>query len=74
MNVLLKGREVAFYLEDSGAKLVFAWHDFAEAAEAGAAQAGAECILVKPGEFEQLRRASTSPTRARRARRATTPP
>src|SRR3954466_5872533 len=33
MNVLLKGREVQFYLEDPGAKLVFAWHDFADAAE-----------------------------------------
>jgi long-chain acyl-CoA synthetase len=54
MNVLLKGREVTFYLEDPGARLVFAWYDFADAAEEGAAQAGAECILVKPGEFEQL--------------------
>jgi long-chain acyl-CoA synthetase len=54
MNVLLKEREVSFYLGDSGAKLLFAWHAFAEAAEAGAADAGAECILVKPGEFEQL--------------------
>jgi long-chain acyl-CoA synthetase len=54
MNVLLKGREAAFYLQDPGAKAVFAWHDFAEAAEAGASEAGAECILVKPGEFEQL--------------------
>jgi long-chain acyl-CoA synthetase len=54
MNVLLKGREVRFYLEDSGAKLLFAWHGFAEAAEEGAADAGAECILVAPGEFEQL--------------------
>jgi long-chain acyl-CoA synthetase len=54
MNVLLKGREVAYYLGDSGAKLLFAWHDFAEFAEEGAAQAGAECILVAPGEFEQL--------------------
>jgi long-chain acyl-CoA synthetase len=53
MNVLLKGREVQYYLEDSGAKLLFAWHDFAEAAEKGAADAGAECVLVKPGEFEQ---------------------
>ena len=32
MNVLLKGREVGYYLKDSGAKLVFAWHGFAEAA------------------------------------------
>jgi long-chain acyl-CoA synthetase len=54
MNVLLKGREVSFYLEDPGAKLVFAWHDFADAAEQGASEAGAEVILVKPGEFEQL--------------------
>src|SRR3954449_11752322 len=46
MNVLLKGREVAFYLNDSGATVVFAWHDFAEAAEAGAEEAGAEAILV----------------------------
>jgi long-chain acyl-CoA synthetase len=54
MNPLLKGREVAFFLEDPEAKLLFAWHDFEEAAEAGADQAGAECILVKPGEIEQL--------------------
>src|SRR3954447_8252784 len=54
MNVLLKGREVAFYLKDSGAKHLFAWHDFGEAAQAGAAEADAEAILVKPGEFEQL--------------------
>src|SRR5918911_2976907 len=31
MNVLLKGREVAYYLNDPGAKILFAWHDFAEA-------------------------------------------
>src|ERR1700761_9393609 len=54
MNVLLRGREVEFYLSDSGAKVLFAWHDFAEAAQAGAQAADAEAILVKPGEFEQL--------------------
>jgi len=54
MNVLLKGREVAFYCSDPESKVVFAWHDFAEAAQAGTEQAGTECILVKPGEFEQL--------------------
>ena len=54
MNVLLKGREVKFYLEDPGAKLVFAWHDFGDAAQQGANEAGAECVLVKPGEFEKL--------------------
>jgi long-chain acyl-CoA synthetase len=54
MNVLLKAREVGFYLEDPGAKLLFAWGDFGEAAEAGAEKAGAEVILVQPGEFEKL--------------------
>jgi long-chain acyl-CoA synthetase len=54
MNVLLKGREVRFYLEDPEAKAVFAWHDFREAAEQGAAEAGAELIMVTPGEFERL--------------------
>ena len=54
MNPLLKGREVAFFLEDPDAGILFAWHDFAEAAEAGAEQAGADCIIVKPGEIEQL--------------------
>src|SRR5918998_2196556 len=54
MNVLLKGREVKFYLEDPDAKLVFAWHDFAEAAQEGAQDSGTEVIPVKPGEFEQL--------------------
>jgi long-chain acyl-CoA synthetase len=54
MNVLLKAREVAFYVEDPEAELLFAWGDFGEAAEAGAEKAGTEVILVKPGEFEQL--------------------
>jgi long-chain acyl-CoA synthetase len=54
MNVLLKAREVQFYLEDSGAKLVFAWHGFAEAAEEGAGAAGTECLLVDPEQFPQL--------------------
>jgi long-chain acyl-CoA synthetase len=54
MNVLLKGRETGFYLKDSGAKVIFAWHDFGEAAQTGAEEAGAELILVKPGEFEKL--------------------
>src|SRR4051812_31040400 len=53
MNPLLKGREVSFYLEDPEAKLLFAWHDFAEAAEKGAEEAGSECLLVKPDDFEE---------------------
>src|SRR3954462_6463669 len=54
MNVLLKGREVTFYLTDPQAKVLFAWHDFAAAAEEGAKEAGAEAVIVKPGEFEAL--------------------
>ncbi|MFG3301820.1 long-chain fatty acid--CoA ligase [Micromonospora chersina] len=54
MNVLLKSREVAFYLGDSQAKVVLAWHGFAEDATAGAATAGTEYVLVTPGPFETL--------------------
>jgi long-chain acyl-CoA synthetase len=54
MNVLLSKRETGYYLKDPGAKVLFAWHGFAEAAQAGAEEAGAECILVEPGKFEQL--------------------
>jgi long-chain acyl-CoA synthetase len=54
MNVLLKQREVSFYLSDSRATLLFAWHEFAEAAEDGADEAGADRVLVEPGTFEEL--------------------
>jgi long-chain acyl-CoA synthetase len=54
MNPLLKEREVAFYLGDSEARVLLAWHQFADAAHAGAEQAGVECVLVEPGEFEAL--------------------
>jgi long-chain acyl-CoA synthetase len=53
MNVLLKKREVAFYVSDPEAKVLFAWHDFAEDAQAGAEQENVDCILIEPGEFEQ---------------------
>jgi long-chain acyl-CoA synthetase len=59
MNVLLKSREVAFYLGDSQAKVVLAWHGFAQEAVAGAAAAGTECLLVTPAEFETLLAAAT---------------
>ena len=54
MNVLLKRREIAFYLEDSGAELLLAWHGFVEEAAAGAAEAGAEPIEVEPAAFAAL--------------------
>src|SRR3954454_9285513 len=68
MNVLLKAREVTFYLSDPGAKHLFAWHDFAAAAQEGARDAGAEAIIVAPGEFEQLlEQAPSTPENAERA-------
>ncbi|MEA2189818.1 MAG: long-chain acyl-CoA synthetase [Solirubrobacteraceae bacterium] len=55
MNVLLKGREVGYYLSDAGAKVLFAWHGFIDAAQAGADEAGGvEVVPVKPGEIEGL--------------------
>jgi long-chain acyl-CoA synthetase len=54
MNPLLKEREVAFHLSDSGAKILLAWTQFADAAQAGADKAGADCVVVEPGAFEQL--------------------
>ena len=54
MNPLLKGREVEYHLSDSGAKLLLAWHGFADDARKGCEGAGAECVLVAPGEFDGL--------------------
>ncbi len=54
MNVLLKRREIAFYLEDSGARLLLAWHGFAAEARDGAADAGVELIEVEPEAFAEL--------------------
>jgi long-chain acyl-CoA synthetase len=54
INVLAKGREVSFYLQDAGAKLLFAWHEFAQQAEEGASEADADCIVVRPHELERL--------------------
>jgi long-chain acyl-CoA synthetase len=54
MNVLLKEREVGYYLSDPGARLLFAWHQFADAAHGGSDRAHADCLLVEPGDFEGL--------------------
>jgi len=40
MNPLLNAREVAYYLGDSAAGPIFAWHAFADQARSGAEQAG----------------------------------
>ena len=51
MNPLLKSREVAYYLGDSGARLLFAWRDFASEAAKGAAEVGAEVIQVDDADL-----------------------
>jgi long-chain acyl-CoA synthetase len=54
MNPLLKAREVAYYLGDSGASVIFAWHAAAAEAEIGAKQVDAEAIVVDPATFTDL--------------------
>lgn len=46
VNPLLKSREIAYYLSNSGAKAMFATPAFADEATAGAAETGAQCWLV----------------------------
>jgi long-chain acyl-CoA synthetase len=48
MNPLLKAREVEYYLQDSEASLVFAWHAMADEAATAAATVGIECVPVEP--------------------------
>ena len=54
MNPLLKAREVAYYLGDSGAGQIFAWHAFADQARGGADQVEAELIVVDGTSFPDL--------------------
>ncbi len=62
MNPLLKAREVAYYLGDSGAPMIFAWHTTADEVTAGAAPTGAEAVIVAPAAFGDLL-AETAPAR-----------
>jgi long-chain acyl-CoA synthetase len=59
MNPLLKAREVAYYLGDSGAGLVFAWHTFADEARGGAGQVQAESVVVDGVSFPDLLASAT---------------
>jgi long-chain acyl-CoA synthetase len=54
MNPLLKAREIEYYLGDSGASLIFAWHGVADEAAKGAEAAGAGFVAVEPAAFGQL--------------------
>ncbi len=60
MNPLLKAREVAYYLGDSGARYMFVWHGFAAEASSGAERAGSEAIVVDPAAFSEVA-AATAP-------------
>ena len=51
MNPLLKSREVAYYLGDSGAKVVVAWQGAAAEAAKGAADAGAQVVQVNDADL-----------------------
>ena len=54
MNPLLKSREVSYYLSDSGAKAVIAWHAAAGEAAKGAADAGAQMIAAETPDLSGL--------------------
>ena len=54
MNPLLKSREVAYYLEDSGAKVLFAWHETAAEAAKGAAGTGTQVLEVDEPDLAAL--------------------
>src|SRR5260370_39123090 len=54
MNPLLKSREVAYYLDDSGARVVLAWHAAAGEAAKGAADAGAQAIAVQTADLADV--------------------
>jgi long-chain acyl-CoA synthetase len=59
LNPLLKGREVAYHLTDSGARLVFAWEGIIAEAQSGAEASGTErgdevtVVTVDSGAFMQ---------------------
>ena len=61
MNPLLKAREVAYYLRDSGARLAFVWHGCADEAQAGTNQAESDAIVVDPATFADVVLAGAQP-------------
>ena len=69
MNPLLKAREVKYYLEDSGASIVFAWKAMADEAGKAAEAVGIDCISVEPDGFLDLLAAARAGRGGRRPRR-----
>ena len=79
MNPLLKAREVKYYLEDSGASMVFAWEAMAEEAGKAAEEVGIDCVPSRPtassGCSPSTSRSTTSPTATTKTRSCcSTPP
>jgi long-chain acyl-CoA synthetase len=54
MNPLFKSREIAYYLSDSGAKVLIAWHTAAGEAAKGAADAGAGVLVAETADLAGL--------------------
>jgi long-chain acyl-CoA synthetase len=54
MNPLFKSREIAYYLSDSGAKVLIAWHTAAGEAAKGAADAGAGVLVAETADLAEL--------------------
>ncbi|MER6356332.1 long-chain fatty acid--CoA ligase [Streptomyces sp. NPDC001634] len=54
MNPLLKTRETEYHLNDSGAVLLFEWHQAPGEGAQGAAAAGVRHIAVEPSVFAEL--------------------
>ena len=54
MNPLFKSREVGYYLSDSGAKVLLAWHTAAGEAAKGATDAGAQVLVAETADLDGL--------------------
>lgn len=63
MNALLKAREVRFYLQDSGARWMFAWHDAAVEVQAGARETQSKVVTVDSASFDEAVVADAAPAR-----------
>jgi long-chain acyl-CoA synthetase len=67
MNPLLKAREVAHYLGDSGASLVLAWETAAGEAAAGAEKSGASAVTISAATLDSVATWTPAPEVAPRA-------
>src|SRR4029077_14813658 len=54
MNPLFKSGEIGYYLSDSGAKVLIAWHTAAGEAAKGATDAGAQVLVAETADLADL--------------------